>query len=120
MNGIFKNLIKSIQLFIPLIAIFAQSQTVANIDFIGYEKTKPYVIEREIQHPVGVPLDSSLAEADRARLENLGIFSFVAWDAFPVSEEEVTLRFTIIESWRIFPSFSPIYHEKWGWSFGVA
>lgn len=120
MNSIFINLIKSLFIFVPLIAIFAQSPTIAKIDLIGYEKTKPYVIEREIQHSIGVTLDSSLAEADRARLENLGIFSFVAWDAFPVSEDEVTLRFTIIESWRFFPSFSPIYHEKWGWSFGAA
>ncbi len=99
--------------------IFGQNPVVREIEFIGQNKTKPYIIRREIQHPINFPLDSSLAEADRQRLENLGIFSMVTLQIFNQNEDEVTLRYTVIESWRFFPMITPIYDEKWGWSVGA-
>jgi len=102
------------------VTIFGQKPIVKKIEFIGQNKTKSYIIEREIQHPLNIPLDSALAEADRNRLENLGIFSMVTLQVFQQDQNEVVLRYTVIESWRFFPMLTPIYDEKWGWSVGAA
>lgn len=103
----------------PTIFLIGQTSIVRDIQLIGYEKTKPYVLKREIQHPIDVPLDSSIALADKNRLENLGIFSLVDLQIFNRSENEVTIRYTVIESWRFFPMLTPLYDEKWGWSVGA-
>jgi len=99
--------------------VFGQYPIVTSIEFVGHNKTKPYIIEREILHPINVPLDSSLAEADRQRLENLGIFSIATLQVFNQNQNEVILRYTVIESWRFFPMITPVYDEKWGWSVGA-
>lgn len=109
----------SIVLFLLFVGVFGQNPIVTNIVFVGQSKTKPYIIDREIQHPINVPLDSLLAEADRQRLENLGIFSMVTLQIFNQNQNEVVLRYTIIESWRFFPVITPVYDEKWGWSVGA-
>jgi len=98
---------------------YSQNPIVKKIEYIGQYKTKPYVIEREIQHPINVPLDTLLAEEDRQRIENVGIFSMVTLQVFNYDNDEVILRYTVIESWRFFPMITPIYDEKWGWSAGV-
>ncbi|NHZ85820.1 MAG: BamA/TamA family outer membrane protein [Planctomycetia bacterium] len=108
-----------ITLFLISVGVFGQNPIVKEIVFIGQSKTKPYIINREIQHPINVPLDSSLAEADRQRLENLGIFSMVTLQIFKQNQNEVVLRYTVIESWRFFPIITPVYDEKWGWSVGA-
>ena len=51
---------------------------VSSIEFKGHQITKDYIIQREIQHPLDVPLDSSLADQDKDRLLNLGIFADVS------------------------------------------
>jgi len=106
-------------LFLSFNVVFGQYPIVTNIEFVGHNKTKPYIIEREILHPINVPLDSSLAEADRQRLENLGIFSIATLQVFNQNQNEVILRYTVIESWRFFPMITPVYDEKWGWSVGA-
>ncbi len=109
----------SITILLFFVVGLGQKPIVKNIEFIGQYKTKPYIIEREIQHPINVPLDSLLAEADRQRIENLGIFSMVTLQVFNYNQNEVVLRYTVIESWRFFPMITPIYDEKWGWSVGA-
>ncbi len=106
-------------LFFIFVGVFGQNPIVKEIVFIGQSKTKSYIIDREIQHPINVPLDSLLAEADRQRLENLGIFSMVTLQIFNQNQNEVVLRYTVIESWRFFPIITPVYDEKWGWSVGA-
>ncbi|MBU0528780.1 BamA/TamA family outer membrane protein [bacterium] len=101
------------------VVAFGQEPIVKNIEYIGQNKTKPYIIKREIQHPINAPLDSSLAEADRQRLENLGIFSLVTLQVFNRNQNEIVLRYTVIESWRFFPMVTPVYDENWGWSVGA-
>ncbi len=113
------NRLSVIILFLSFNVIFGQNPIVTSIEFIGHNKTKPYIIEREILHPINAPLDSSLAEADRQRLENLGIFSIVTLQVFNQNKNEVILRYTVIESWRFFPMITPVYDEKWGWSVGA-
>lgn len=107
-------------MFLLNVTTFGQKPIVKKIEFIGQIKTKSYIIEREIQHPINIPMDSSLAEADINRLKNLGIFSMVTFQAFQQNQNEVVLRYTVIESWRFFPMLTPIYDEKWGWSAGAA
>ncbi len=75
-------------------SVFSQTPIVTNIEFIGQNRTKAYIIEREIQHTINVPLDSLLAEEDRQRLENLGIFSVVTLQIFTQNQNEVVLRYT--------------------------
>jgi outer membrane protein assembly factor BamA len=98
---------------------YSQNPIVKKIEYIGQYKTKPYVIQREIQHPINVPLDTLLAEQDRQRIENLGIFSMVSLQVFNYEQNEVVIRYTVIESWRFFPMITPVYDEKWGWSVGA-
>ena len=92
---------KYIVLYIVMTTIpFAQ--IISSIDIRGHQHTKEYVIKREIQHPLNVQLDSALAQADRARIENLGIYSMVTWQAVPLEDGSVKLRYHVIESSRFF------------------
>jgi len=95
----------------------AYNPKITAIEFKGNEKTLDYIIEREIQHPIHVTLDSSIAEADRNRLENLGIFSDVIWSAIPLEDGTAILSFRILESiQRTPPGAFPSYEEDTGWS----
>ncbi len=98
------------------VTIAVGQQIVSSIDIRGHQYTKEYVIQREIQHPLNVPLDSALAEADRNRIENLGIFSMVNWQALPLEDGSFKLRYHVNESTRFMPVFSPQYVEDTGWS----
>ena len=92
------------------------AQIISSIDIRGHQHTKEYVIKREIQHPLNVQLDSALAQADRARIENLGIYSMVTWQAVPLEDGSVKLRYHVFESSRFFPMLAPSYKEDTGWS----
>lgn len=118
-TNVVENILFCLIFIFPPIVLNGGTPIVKNIEFIGYEKTKLYVLEREIQHPISAPLDSALAIADKNRLENLGIFSLVDMQIFNRNENEVTIRYTVIESWRFFPMLTPLYDEKWGWSVGA-
>ena len=90
---------------------------ISSIEFRGNDKTKDYIIEREIQHQINTVLDSSLAEEDRNRLENLGLFSEVKWQAVPLENGTAVLQYSIIESIQKTPPVAlPAYDEKAGWS----
>ena len=68
-----------------------QQPIVSTIEFKGHLITKDYIIEREIQHSIDVPLDSAVVRMDRERIYNLGIFADVTWRAIPVSYTHLTL-----------------------------
>ena len=90
---------------------------ISSIEFRGNDKTKDYIIEREIQHQINTVLDSSLAEEDRNRLDNLGLFSEVKWQAVPLENGTAVLQYSIIESIQKTPPVAfPTYDEKTGWS----
>ena len=90
---------------------------ISSIEFRGNDKTKDYIIEREIQHQINTVLDSSLAEEDRDRLDNLGLFSEVKWKAVPLENGTAVLQYSIIESiQKTPPAAFPTYDEKTGWS----
>lgn len=94
----------------------ARTPIVSEVVFSGQKITKPYVIQRELQHPVGVPLDSALAADDRDRLENLGIFAGVTWEAIPLPDGTVQLHYRVVESFRFVGGPLPVYNEDTGWS----
>ena len=96
--------------------VCGQGPLVSEIQIIGNEVTKKYVILREIQHSTGVLLDSAIAVADRDRIENLGIYSIVDWQAVPLENGTVRLKYNVIESSRFFPVLAPSYEEDTGWS----
>ena len=107
------------------ILVFASSlwgnnlPTVSSIEFKGHKITKDYIIQREIHHPLDIPLDSSLADQDKDRLLNLGIFADVSWNMVPLEDLTVILQYNLVESsLRILPAVSPTYEEEYGWSFG--
>jgi len=105
-------------LSVPL--VWADQQPIVSaIEFKGHLITKDFIIEREIQHPIDVPLDSVVARGDRDRLYNLGIFADVTWRAIPLEDLTVILKYKVIEtSLRILPAGGPAYEEEYGWSFG--
>ena len=74
-----------------------KNPVISAIDIQGLQNTKRYIIEREIQHPLNIPIDSSLVEQDRNRLENLGIFSKVTWNELPLEDGTSILNFQVID-----------------------
>jgi outer membrane protein assembly factor BamA len=102
--------------FLFILSAASVAQTVSSIDISGYHATKEYIIKREIQHSVNVELDSTLAMEDRDRIENLGLFSIVNWQAIPLEDGTVKLHYQVVESTRFFPIIAPSYEEDTGWS----
>ena len=105
--------------FLSLLITIGFSQTnpiVSSINFQGNEITKDYIIEREIQHPANVPLDSGLVNDDKNRLLNLGIFNDVRWTVIQGENGTVELNYIFIETWRYLPVIFPQYTEATGWS----
>ena len=90
---------------------------IIKIEVDGNNKTLDYVINREIKHESETILDSSKAEQDRNRIENLGIFSQVTWKAVPLEDGTAILEFNVIESIQRTPPLAiPTYEEETGWS----
>ena len=66
-------------LSLPL--IWAEQQPIVSaIEFKGHLITKDYIIKREIQHPIDVPLDSAVARMDRERIYNCLLYTSDAAD----------------------------------------
>ncbi len=100
--------------------MFAAIPIVSGIDIVGQKVTKEYIIRREVQHPLDVPLDSLIALEDRNRIDNLGIFAEVGWRTIPQLDGSVRVEYNVTESWpRIVPVPYPAYDEKLGWSYGM-
>ena len=96
---------------------FNYKPNISEIKIIGLSKTKHYIIKREIQHPINMPIDSSFAELDRNRIFNLGLFDEVSWNLVPLENGNAILQFSLIESInRIPPLIFPSYDEEKGWS----
>ena len=90
---------------------------ISEIKIIGLSKTKQSVIEREIYHKVNLTIDSSLAELDRNRIFNLGLFDEVSWSVVPIENGDAILQFNLIESmYKLPPLILPVYDEEKGWS----
>lgn len=101
---------------LPAVVAGEECDLISEIQITGHRKTKEYIIRREIQHPLNIPLDSTLAAEDRNRIENLGIFSMISWRSVPKEDGSCALNYEVVESWRILPGAMPIYSEDTGWS----
>ena len=96
------------------------NRIVSQIVIEGNIKTKEFILLREIHHPSIGPIDESLIEKDRDRLENLGIFSFVSWELIPTKSGTFILKYKVQESLQgTPPTVFPIYSESKGWSLGA-
>jgi len=114
--------LRGLLILLPLLG-FGQELIVSEIIHKGNTLTKDYIIAREIQHPAGVLLDSTIAREDRNRLINLGIFADVNWRAIPLEDMTVLLEYEILENTkfyggRFFGGPAPSYDDETGWSFG--
>ena len=114
-------IIRGLILLIPIVG-YSQSLIVSDITHKGNTFTKDYIISREIQHKKGIPLDSTIAEEDKNKLLNLGIFADVSWRAIPLEDRTIKLEYRIVENddffgGRFFGLGAPVYDEKTGWSF---
>jgi outer membrane protein assembly factor BamA len=114
--------LKYFLLLLPILSV-SQNLIVSEILHKGNSITKDYIIEREIQHQIQMPLDSAVAIEDKNRLINLGIFADVQWRAIPLENMTIRLEYQIIENnkflgGRFFGGPAPAYDEETGWSYG--
>ena len=84
-------IIRGLILLIPIVG-YSQSLIVSDITHEGNTFTKDYIISREIQHKKGIPLDSTIAEEDKNKLLNLGIFADVSRSAIPIEDRTIKLE----------------------------
>ena len=86
---------------------------IEKIEIIGLNKTKNYIIEREILHPLNASLDSTIANLDRNRIFNLGLFDNVSWRLITLENGNSTLQYLMIESINktpplVFPGYEAV------------
>jgi outer membrane protein insertion porin family len=96
-----------------------QGRTVSRMDVSGNNKTRPYVIWREVRTRVGRPLDVKVLAGDVTRLHDLGIFGAVEIEASPDSAG-VSLDYHVTEMPRFLPAPTLSYSDANGWSYGVS
>ena len=87
---------------------------VENINIIGNDHTQSHIILREIYHPIPDKFDSTLAQDDRNRIYNLGLFSTVE-----VKQIDSSYTVFLVETLHFFPIPLVDYNEANGWSYGV-
>lgn len=96
---------------------------ITDIQISGNTRTKPFVILRELKIKKNSSVTLEELEAERKRIQNLGLFTRVEMQLLP-AENDFILAITVTEKWYLFPY--PIYfrHEKswkkWSYGFGVA
>ncbi len=94
-----------------------ENRILSKIIIEGNNKTKDYILFREIHHPLHELIDSVQIEKDRNRLDNLGIFSDVRWQLLPIEDGSIVLKYIVQESiQKTPPAVFPTYNESKGWS----
>ena len=95
----------------------SEDNIVSKIIIEGNNKTKDFVLLREIYHPVHEPVDTVKILNDKNRIQNLGIFSGVSWELLPSDDGTLVLKYTVRESiQKTPPTIFPTYNESKGWS----
>ncbi len=90
---------------------------VSKIIIEGNNKTKDFIILREIRHPLNEPIDTVKILNDKNRIENLGIFSGVSWELHTSGDGTKILKYIVKESiQKTPPTIFPSYNESKGWS----
>lgn len=83
-------------------------QPISSIEIAGNEKTKSYIILREMKQKVGDRINLQKAEEDRKRIQNLGIFNRVMIIFHKTNENNIVLNVLVTEQWTIIPF--PIFY----------
>ena len=90
---------------------------ISKIIIEGNDKTKDFIIFREIHHPLNEPIDTVKILNDKNRIENLGIFSGVSWELLKSGDGTIVLKYIVKESiQKTPPTIFPTYNESKGWS----
>ncbi len=92
-------------------------RAVSAIELEGERHTRDHVILREIETPLGEPLDLRILAADLIRLANTNLFASVTVGAREV-EEGIVLGFEVKENPRLLVVPAIDYSEENGFSFG--
>lgn len=80
----------------------------------GNDHTREFVILREMKLKPGQYYDPSLAESDRKRIQNLGLFSRV--EIQPIQRDDgIILLIWVAEQWYIFP-YPILFRNERSWS----
>tara|TARA_B100001123_G_C15281792_1_gene1014253 strand:+ start:884 stop:2137 length:1254 start_codon:yes stop_codon:yes gene_type:complete len=86
---------------------------ITDVKIVGNKHTRDEIILREIHHPIPGEFDSTLANEDRNRIYNLGLFSTV-----DIRQVDMSYQITLVETFRFFPIPIVNYNEAKGWSYG--
>jgi outer membrane protein assembly factor BamA len=93
---------------------------VRSIEVVGNASTRAEVILREMETRVGGPFSPGIAEADRKRIQGLGLFNRVEVLAVP-DADAVRCIVLVTERWALIPY--PVLHRNdrdWSkWSYGA-
>ena len=104
--------------YIPILLLFSTivfTQKINDIRIIGNEKTKDYIILREIEHPIPSIFNPKTAQEDENRIYNLNLFSKVNIDTI-----DNTYIVDVSENFYIFPIPIIDYNEIAGTTYGAA
>jgi outer membrane protein assembly factor BamA len=92
-------------------------RTVRSISITGNERTKLYVLERELGFGVGDPYDSGAVADAWARLEELPYIAYVEIETARPAPGQVELEIRVVEEpvfwWRIGLEYSRRYDSAW-------
>ena len=97
--------------------VLSQETTIREINIVGNEMTRDFIIRREIVSRAGQPFHPENLEQDKNRLLNLGIFSEIEITADTV-ENSVRMLIFVRERFRLLPFPLMQYTEMDGFSYG--
>ena len=92
---------------------------VVRLEWSGNRFTRDFVVERQLATRVGAPFDLATLRQDRARLENMDIFSSVKVEA-RTADGGVALHLSLREIPPVVPYITYDVTDEDGWSFGPA
>ena len=100
--------------YLILLIYYGNASVVQDIDIIGNHHTKKHIIIREIHHQFPGEYNSTLAQEDRNRIYNLGLFSTVE-----IYKIDSTYTIFLVETFRFLPIPLLEYSESKGFSYGA-
>ena len=103
--------------FLNASCVFAENIIISKIIVEGNQRTKDYIIRRELTSRAGESLDENKLSEDKNRLLNMGIFSEV-WLHYIVENDSATVFVIVCERISIVPFPLLYYDEMDGWSYG--
>lgn len=86
--------------------LFAQSQTIENIEWKGVKKMNTKFMTEFIQSKIGNPVDSLKLENDVDALTRLNGISKVTYEISTLTSEKCNLIFTLVEDFSIIPNLT--------------